>query len=258
MILKLKIFYVRLKWIFRNFGKIRYNSELFNNLLGTTTYNWDGLATSANSDFITTPRFAKAYQAAKDTNPWPNFSLQWRIHVVCWCAETVKNLEGDFVECGVNTGSYARAIVDYIDFNSTGKTFYLLDTYKGLDPKYITEEEKKFGIQNYNYRDTYEEVKKTFAPFRTKIIRGSVPETLSQADTNKICYLSIDMNNVVPEIAAAEYFWDKVVPHGIILLDDYGFQAHITQKKAFDKFAAERGHEILSLPTGQGLIIKKK
>ncbi len=256
MIQKLKINLIRFKWFFTNFKKIRYNSELFNNIHGTLTYNTDGLATSNNCDFITEAKFAKAYEVAKKTNPWPNFTLMWRIHVICWVAESVKGLEGDFVECGVNTGSYARAIVEYINFNSLGKTFFLMDTYSGLDQNLITTEEKKLGINNYKYRDTYEEVKKTFAPFNTKIIKGSIPETLPQCDVKKVCFLSIDMNNVIPEIAAMEYFWDKIVLNGMVVLDDYGFPLHINQKLAFDKFAKSVGHEILTLPTGQGLILK--
>ena len=248
--------YAKLKWFAKNYSRIKYDSEIFNNIQGQLTYNTDGLATSNNCDFINEPRFAKAYEAAKATNPWPDFTLMWRIHIVCWLAENVRHLVGDFVECGVNTGAYARAIIEYINFNSTGKTFFLLDTFQGLDPAYVTEEEKEAGILNYKYRDTYEEVLKTFSPFKTKIIKGSVPETLAECKTEKICYLSIDKNNVVPEIAAVKYFWDKIVKGGVLILDDYGFPMHMQQKIAFDKFAGEVHHEILSLPTGQGLIIK--
>ncbi len=249
-------FYVRTKWFLKNYKHIEDNSALFKAIYGPPVYNTDGLATSTNCDFIDDKKFASAYQCAKDTNPWANFTLMWRIHVVCWAADYAKVLEGDFVECGVNTGAYARAIIDYTDFNSLNKTFYLMDTFSGLDSKYVTDEEKKIGILDYSYRDTYEEVKKTFADFNTKIIKGSIPETLELCDTQKISYLSIDMNNVVPEIAALNYFWDKITKFGIIVLDDYGFPLHINQKIAFDQFAASVGHEILRLPTGQAIIIK--
>lgn len=222
------------------------------------TYNTDGLATSNNCDFIQEPQFAKAYQAAAATNPWPNFTLQWRIHVVCWFANHVKNLDGDFVECGVNTGAYARAIIDYLNFNSLGKTFYLLDTFEGLVPGQITEKEKKAGIENYlsAYTDVYEQVTKTFAPFNVKIIKGMVPETLSQVPSKKIAYLSIDMNVTFPEIEAMQFFWDKLVPGAVLIHDDYGFPQHIEQKKAVDAFAQSKGVKVLCLPTGQGIIIK--
>ena len=41
-----------------------------------------------------------------------------------------------------------------------------------------------------------------------------------------------------------------------IVLDDYGWFKHIEQKRAFDDFASRRGVQVLSLPTGQGLILK--
>jgi hypothetical protein len=64
------------------------------------------------------------------------------------------------------------------------------------------------------------------------------------------------MNCVAPEIAAAEYFWDKLVPGAVVILDDYGWEAHYEQKLAFDRFAARKGVMVLTLPTGQGLIFK--
>lgn len=60
-----------------------------------------------------------------------------------------KKLQGDFVECGVNTGAYAIAIINYINFDELDKKFYLLDTFEGLIEELITTEEKKVGIDNY-------------------------------------------------------------------------------------------------------------
>ena len=71
-----------------------------------------------------------------------------------------------------------------------------------------------------------------------------------------IAYLSLDMNWAVPEQRAAEYFWDRIVPGGIILHDDYGFKLHEEQRKMMDRFAASRGVQVLALPTGQGIILK--
>ena len=75
--------------------------------------------------------------------------------------------------------------------------------------------------------------------------------------SGRVCYLSIDMNCVGPEIAAAEFFWDRLVSGAVVLLDDYGAGVwHLAQKRAFDEFARRKGVEILSLPTCQGLLIK--
>ncbi len=71
-----------------------------------------------------------------------------------------------------------------------------------------------------------------------------------------MAYLSIDMNCVLPEIAAAEHFWERMPSGAVTVLDDYGWNLHEQQKAAFDAFAAKRGVSVLSLPTGQGLIFK--
>src|SRR4030095_6351956 len=162
-------------------------------------------------------------------------------------ADFVKNLPGDFVECGVNTGAYARAIIEYINFNSLDKTFYLFDTFEGFPVSQVTPHEKKQGIDHYggnHYKDVYEEVKQTFARFKVKLIKGLVPDTLEQCDATQIAYLSIDMNAVALEIAAINFFWDKLVKGAVVILDDYGFSKHIHQKKAFDEFAQKKKIEI--------------
>lgn len=255
----IRLFRARLIWFIKNYKNIAYDTNIITDELhGPITFRADGLITSNNCDFINEKRFASAYQKAKETNPWPNFTLQWRTYIVCWFADYVKNLEGDFVECGVNTGAYSRAVVDFINFPETKKKFYLFDTFNGLDETLVTDGEKKVGIDKYFgvYKDVYQQVVDTFKPFNVKIIRGAIPSTLDLCDAEKICYLSIDMNCVEPEIEAVEYFWNKIVTGGVIILDDYGFPMHINQKIAFDKLAKEKNVEILCLPTGQGIIFK--
>jgi len=83
-----------------------------------------------------------------------------------------------------------------------------------------------------------------------------VPETLDLVKISAVSYLSLDMNCATPELSAAKHFWEKLVPGGMILLDDYGFVSYEAQKKGFDRFAARKGIEVLALPTGQGLMVK--
>ncbi len=259
MIKKIKNQLWKLKWFLQHYRVIQPGVSFLPAVFqGPVTFQADGVITSNNSDFIQDPRFKKAYQAAEATNPWQGFNMPWRVYVVCALADMVKHLPGDFVECGVNTGAYSRAVIDYINFNSLQKTFFLLDTYQGLVREQITKDEYNAGVGEYlnTYQDVYEQVVKTFAPFNTRVIRGAVPGTLAQCTAESVCYLSIDMNVVEPEIAAAQFFWDKLVPGGVMILDDYGFPAHLAQKKAFDSFAAEKGVSILYIPTGQAIIFK--
>lgn len=223
------------------------------------TYNQDSLLTVHNHDFMDDPAFLDAYARgikAYEYDP----QMPWRVHVALWAATYAKLLDGDFVECGVNKGFISSAIMQYCDWNALRKRFFLFDTFCGLDEKYVSESEKEKGRMAFsrsNYSECYETVKSNFAEFKdVYLVRGSIPETLGMVDIPKVCYLSIDMNCAQPEIAAANYFWEQMASGAIALLDDYAYVTYEDQKKAFDKFAVEKGIKILSLPTGQGLYIK--
>lgn len=225
-------------------------------LPGAITYADDGFATIHSASFGLEPRFADAYQGGLRTGSWSN--VEWRAHVIAWAAQYAVSLEGDFVECGVNRGGYSKMIVDYLDFSKLDKKFYLLDTFAGLVPEYVSAEEKQRGILDaYRYDDCFRAVSKTFSSVpNVVLIKGPVPDTLSQVAAQAIAFLSIDMNCIEPEIAAANAFWDRIVPGGIVVLDDYGHPLHVGQKHAFDEFAREKNVTILSLPTAQAIIVK--
>lgn len=225
------------------------------------TYAQDLLYTYNNADFMKDPLFIESYDLGKQTDNGlliGKSDIHWRIHVLCWAAFHTKHLEGDFVDCGVGTGIFARAIINYIGFQNLNKKYYLLDTFFGMDPRYSSDYEmQRNEILGYSKKTgVYEQVKKTFTDFNVEIIKGAIPDSLSQVKTNRVCFLSVDMNCVKPEIDALEFFWEKVVSGGMIILDDYGYPGCIEQKEAHDAFAKSKNVMVLSLPTCQGLIIK--
>lgn len=223
---------------------------------GPLTYNQDGLATRHNCDFIKDERFSAAYRVGAATNSWGGAAVHWRVHTLLWAASIAAKLNGDFVECGVNRGGFSRAIVEFTNFPQLPKTFYLMDTFSGLVDEYISEEERRRGARGGMYAECYDQVIGTFSGFpNITIIKGPIPDTLPKVTPTAVAFLSIDMNCVAPEIAAAEYFWPRMTPGGIIVLDDYGWAGFEAQKRAFDTFAKQRGVEVLSLPTGQGIIV---
>jgi SAM-dependent methyltransferase len=229
-----------------------------------TTYEFDGLQTIHNHEFLDDEDFKQAYargvQAAGQDYRW-----YWRVHIGLWAARHAAKLPGDFVECGVNRGFLSSSIMHLLDWDQTGRTFYLMDTFTGLDPHYITDEERDSGVLERTQREREtgflvtgsDLARQNFAQWRNVvIIEGAIPETLNQATPEKVAFLHIDMNCSPPEIAAIEHFWDRLVPGAPILLDDYAYHGYRTQKVAMDDFARRKGVAIASLPTGQGLLIK--
>lgn len=226
----------------------------FIRVLFSPTYREDGLVTVNNCDFIKNPRFIHAYNAA--LNQQKGINIRWRAHVTQWAATNASKLGGDYVECGVNRAFLSMSAMHYIDFKQMkDRKFYLFDTYCGLVPEQVTEEDRA-ARRNY-YTDSYEFVMESFRDYNNVVIvKGVVPDSLVTVDIEKVAYLSIDMNCTQPEVAALRYFWPKMARGGMVVLDDYGFSGHEAQKKGADEFATENDVEILQLPTGQGLIIK--
>ena len=221
------------------------------------TYSGDGFMTVHRADFLHDPRFREAYAQAKATGAWHGADIEWRAYTVCWAAMKAKGLEGDYVECGVDRGGFSRAAMDYIGFAGLpDRKFYLVDTYAGIPAETLAGDEHREFLSTH-YQQTYDDVVRTFAPFpNAVIVRGKVPEILPAVAAEKVCYLCIDLNTTAPSIAAAEFFWDRLVSGAPIVLDDYGQSFFAGMREAFDEFARRRGVEVLALPTGQGLMFK--
>lgn len=216
------------------------------------TFIGDGLLTANGSDFLREARFQHAYAAAKATGSWWNHDLQWRAYVVAWAAMQGCALEGDFVECGVHRGGFSRMIAEYVELRRLPqKKLYMIDTYSGVPAR--------FGGEKFQggYVECYDDVVRAFADLPNAIIiRGEIPEVLETVPVEKVSFLSIDLNSVEPSIAALEHFWPRMSRGAVVVLDDYNFTFFHDQKEAFDAYAPTIGVEILSLPTGQGLLVK--
>jgi O-methyltransferase len=219
-------------------------------------------------EFMKKERFVRAYRAGMESGHRysklagtsdADIHLEFRVATALWAAAHCRQLEGDFVECGVYTGIFSLAVCDYIDFNKTGKHFWLFDTFAGHpnDQKDTAERPAYTSEIVEAYSDHYEMTKAKFAKFpNASLIRGSVPDTLPMVPIEKVCYLSIDMNLWKPEVAALDYFWPKLVPGAIVILDDYGRSQFPLLCENEDRWAVAHGVEILTMANGQGLMIK--
>ena len=155
--------------------------------------------------------------------------------------------------------------MEHLHWDTQGRVFYLLDTFSGLDARHVSQVEVAAGALRENarklkagfYSSDVESVRKNFSEWKNiKIIQGSIPDTLPAVDSSAIAYLHLDMNCAPPEVAALDFFWPRIVPGGFVLLDDYAQREFGAQKFAMDVAAAARGLEVLSMPTGQGLLLK--
>lgn len=182
-------------------------------------------------------------------------SLAWRLHTLGWAAKNALKLPGDFVECGVFHAFSFAVITDYLEFQNVPKKLYLYDTYEGIPEDYNSENRSNRVYQQLG--DISGQVRERFAKYpNVEVVKGIVPDSFAQKCPEKIALLHIDMNSSKSEIAALEALYDKVVPGGIIVFDDFGWLGYDKQTVAEIEFMKQRGQSIMELPTGQGMMIK--
>jgi hypothetical protein len=217
-----------------------------------------------NLGFLSDPRYERAWKLASEGYRRAGHArvprIRWRVHMCCWAASQGAHLDGDFVDCGVDTGIMATAVCSFLDFDRLGKKYYLFDTYQGIPiVEGMTSAEVDYakGMNARNYPDVWEVAQRNFSPWKNAVlVRGILPDSLKQAPIEKIAYLCVDLNNAPPERAVIEVLWPKLVPGAVVVLDDYGFTGHESQYEMWNAFAASRGTIVATLPTGQGLLIK--
>ena len=169
----------------------------------------------------------------------------------------VKNLPGDIVEIGVFKGSGVATFSKILHIFSPNSIKQIIgfDIFDPEKAKIILDEKDSVNdnismnqvYSRVNVEDrTLENVKKTLMNIdcnpNFELIEGDVEITLPCYIENnpglRISLLYIDVDIERPTYIALKYLWDKVVPGGIIVLDEYEY--HIfTESSGVDKFLKE-------------------
>lgn len=167
-------------------------------------------------------------------------------------------IEGDIVECGVwRGGSMALAARRLIQLGASNRKLYLFDTFEGMPPptdfdRSAADHTKaavqlqhadKFQGDNVWCYSTLEEVRENidkagYPPENIIYIKGKVEETLPEKSIENIALLRLDTDWYESTKHELETLFDKLVPGGIMIIDDYGHWSGA--KKAVDEFFAER------------------
>ncbi len=183
-----------------------------------------------------------------------------RIYALIQSVEHLTNnsIEGDLVECGVWKGGSTMAALNRLQqLNDINRNVWLFDTFEGMseptevdvDPqgrnaaeRMATSDKETSNIWAYSGID---EVKKNITSVKypldkIKFIKGKVEDTLVLAENvpDKIALLRLDTDWYESTKIELEVLYDKVVPGGVIIIDDYGHWQGC--KKAVDEFIKNR------------------
>jgi O-methyltransferase len=207
-----------------------------------------------NMSFYDDTQFMRSFNAAAETAQ--ERSLVWRLHVLAWAGDHCRHLPGDFVECGVFRGFSTAVLAHFLDFGNLPKQWFLYDTFSGVPEDQLNSHRENPEI--YQDPNLHAYVSSRFKKYpNIQVVRGRVPEVLAEHAPASIAFLHIDMNSADAELGALEQLFGRVVPGGMVILDDYGWFYYSEQKHVEDAFFVRAGYRVLELPTGQGLIVKR-
>jgi O-methyltransferase len=204
-----------------------------------------------NNSMLDDTAFVESWEANLDDNP-ANKAILWRRYIQACAAYHCVQLDGDFVDCGCYTGDGVKTIVDYLGGTEFSKTFWAYDLFEHADG------ELHHAMPDHG-AGLYARVRAKFAAYpQVKVIQGRIPDVFAGGSPARIAYLHIDLNQAPAEIAALDALFDRVVPGGVIILDDYEWaMTYRAQKLAEDPWFEARGYRVFPLPTGQGLVLKR-
>ena len=193
--------------------------------------------------------FLRYYESIMDLNNWHSLDRKYTLNELL---RLCLKLDGDLVECGAYKGASAYLMCKM--FADSPKLVHLFDSFEGLS---APNEKDGDYWSNGSLSVSERYVRLTLDGFKNyRLYKGWIPDRFNEVFNNQFCFVHIDVDLYEPTINSLNFFYDKVVKGGVILLDDYGFKTCPGAKEACDLFF--RGKEpIIKLPTGQALVIKQ-
>jgi O-methyltransferase len=198
--------------------------------------------------------FQKVYASCR-THTLMKEDSAYMIHQLC---RHCQHLDGDFVECGVYRGGSAFLIASTLADSGIAKDrqLHLFDTFEGMPS---TANEDPSGIKEGRFGDTslgaVREYLKEFGFVRFH--PGYIPDTLRPVGDRRFAFVHIDVDLYQTTKDCLDFFYDRMLPGGMMVFDDYGWLIFKdSEKLAVDEFFADKREVPISLRSGQCVVTK--
>jgi O-methyltransferase len=231
--------------------------ELYGRRAGWT-YMADGLATLHYSPFVEDAEWSQLYdRMARDWYRDDVVDARWRMWVLTRYARHARNLPGNYAEFGTYRGGCAWMVLSTADLEPT-RRFHLFDTFSGIPDHELTEDERQAGFAGRLSDTSVDYVRGLLEPWEPipELWPGDVFDTIPAATTGELAFIHLDLNAAAPTGHVLEHVFDRLVPGGIVVFDDYGWPGYEEQRDVIEAFLRDRPEELVALPTGQAVLTK--
>ncbi len=178
---------------------------------------------------------------------------QFRLDNIERCAERIfaDGIEGDFLEAGVCQGGatiFMRAL--QVAYGEAHRRTWVVDSFQGLPPS-DKEEDSRYGLHLEEAKEPWlafseARVRDHFIRYdlldsQVEFVAGWVAESLPKAEIGPLAMLRLDVDLYSSTQECLDLLYDKVVPGGFIIVDDYAWLDCC--RDAVEDFRARRGIE---------------
>ncbi|MFZ1368842.1 MAG: TylF/MycF/NovP-related O-methyltransferase [Ferruginibacter sp.] len=171
------------------------------------------------------------------------------------------NPRAAILEVGVWRGGTAGIMSQQLSNLKSTATIYLADTFAGVAKAGANDSFYTGGEHSDTSQYIVEDVLKNKSQYpHYKILKGIFPEdTANKIDANEqfgLCHIDVDVYDSAKDIL--EWVWDKLIPGGLVVFDDYGFHSCTGVTKLVEEYFTYPDRQIIHNLNGHAIMIKLK
>jgi hypothetical protein len=175
------------------------------------------------------------------------------INIVFYLLDRTLDIPGAIAECGVFRGSSLAAIALFLRQRGVAKQIFGLDSFQGFDesiqkdlqiggPEGSQKRIHGFSQTSLFYVDA--KMRRLGLKNAVHLIPGYFSETLSKLPDVRFSFVHLDCDIYDSYRQALEYFYGRMSPGGIILLDEYNDPPWPGCNLAVDEFLADKPEKV--------------
>ena len=197
-----------------------------------------------------------------------SFQLQCRMYSLQQMVEFAarKNIDGEFAECGCWRGHSAYIISKILFTHQFSKSFHIFDSFEGgLSDKtredlseYVKQTKEEAAFEKNWFASTVDDLKHALKGFDfIQIYKGWIPDRFQEVESKQFAFVHIDVDLYQPTLDSLKFFFPRLLPGGVIVVDDYGYSWFPGAKKAVDEFLKDNDcFMFYETPIGSCFIVK--
>ena len=169
------------------------------------------------------------------------------------------NPSAAILEVGVWRGGTAGIMSQRLAILKSTATIYLADTFSGV----AKAGEKDAFYTGGEHNDTSQQIVEDLLQHKSgypnyKILKGIFPDDTAQlipaGELFGICHIDVDVYSSAKDIL--EWVWDKIIPGGVVVFDDYGFHTCTGVTRLVEEYSSHTDRLTIHNLNGHAIMVK--